>query len=209
MTASIPPISDLLHIFFDERACDDYLLSKGVYWTEMSCPQCGRLMTIQKKTMRFRCSKNGCRKSISLKANSLFSGHKLPSSTIMMLAYFWLNELGAKSMIAMTKCGSATVTSFCNSFRQLVSESLDIESVTVIGGEGIEVEIDESKLGKRKHNRGHRVEWVIGGVERTPERKVFLVQVENRTAETIGDIISKHVKPGSIIYMEGLQLHSD
>jgi transposase-like protein len=104
-------------------------------------------------------------------------------------------------MIAMTKCGSATVTSFCNSFRQLVSESLGIESVTVIGGEGIEVEIDESKLGKQKYNRGHRVEgvWVIGGVERTPERKVFLAQVENRTAETIGDIISKHVKPGSII----------
>jgi hypothetical protein len=31
------------------------------------------------------------------------------------------------------------------------------------------VEVDESKFGKRKYHRGHRVEgvWVIGGVERT------------------------------------------
>jgi hypothetical protein len=33
------------------------------------------------------------------------------------------------------------------------------------------VEIDESKLGKRKYHRGHRVEvvWVLRMVERTPE----------------------------------------
>lgn len=63
------------------------------------------------------------------------------------------------------------------------------------------MEIDESKLGKRKYHRGHRVEgiWVIGGVERTLERKVFLIPVEDRTAQTIGDIILRHVHPGSII----------
>ena len=38
-----------------------------------------------------------------------------------------------------------------------------------IGGPGIIVEMDESKFGHRKYNRGHRVEspWVVGGVERT------------------------------------------
>ena len=35
-----------------------------------------------------------------------------------------------------------------------------------IGEDGIIVEIDESKFGKRKYNRGHRVDgcWVLGGV---------------------------------------------
>jgi hypothetical protein len=36
----------------------------------------------------------------------------------------------------------------------------------------INMEIDESKFGKRRYNRGRRVDgcWVFGGVERTPER---------------------------------------
>ena len=36
-----------------------------------------------------------------------------------------------------------------------------------LGGEGKVVQIDESKVGKRKYHRGHRVEgqWVFGGIE--------------------------------------------
>lgn len=53
--------------------------------------------------------------------------------------------------------------------RELVSQMVDED--TRIGGEGIVVEIDESKFGKRKYNRGHRVDdvWILGGVERTAE----------------------------------------
>ncbi|KAJ8050775.1 hypothetical protein HOLleu_04103 [Holothuria leucospilota] len=36
-----------------------------------------------------------------------------------------------------------------------------------LGGENKRVQIDESKIGKRKYHRGHRVEgqWVFGGIE--------------------------------------------
>lgn len=42
-----------------------------------------------------------------------------------------------------------------------------------MGGPGIIVGFDESKFGKRKHNRGNNVEGacVFAGVEGTPERK--------------------------------------
>ena len=63
------------------------------------------------------------------------------------------------------------------------------------------VEIDESKFGKRKYNRGHRVEgsWVFGAVELTPERRCFAVVVPDRKAETLIPIIKAHIAPGSII----------
>lgn len=67
------------------------------------------------------------------------------------------------------------------------------------------MEIDESKFGKRKYHTGHRVEgvWVVGGVERTAERKCFLVTVQNRNKETLNAIITKFVKPGSIVRTDG------
>ncbi|KCZ74820.1 hypothetical protein H311_04212, partial [Anncaliia algerae PRA109] len=74
-----------------------------------------------------------------------------------------------------------------------------------IGGPGIMVQLDESKFGKRKYNRGHRVEgaWVFAGVEVTEERKCFAVIVEKRDSETLNDIILKHVIPGSIVITDG------
>ncbi len=71
----------------------------------------------------------------------------------------------------------------------------------MIEAEGIRVELDESKFGKRKYNRCHRVEgvWIFGGVEQTEERKVFLSIVEKRDAHTLRSQILKHVRRGSIV----------
>ena len=68
-------------------------------------------------------------------------------------------------------------------------------------GNRIIVEVDESKFGKRKSHRGHRVEgvWVVGGVERTPERKVFLTTVEDRKKDTLHLILGNYIKEGSEI----------
>lgn len=42
-----------------------------------------------------------------------------------------------------------------------------IEESCKLGGPGKTVQIDESKIGKRKYHRGHHVEgqWVFGGIE--------------------------------------------
>lgn len=51
-----------------------------------------------------------------------------------------------------------------------------------IGGPEKTVEIDESKFGRRKNWKGHRVEgvWVFGGIERESGR-VFMECVEKRS----------------------------
>ncbi|KRH92365.1 putative transposable element, partial [Pseudoloma neurophilia] len=74
-------------------------------------------------------------------------------------------------------------------------------NIEMIGGDDLIVEIDESKFGKRKYNRGHRVEgqWVLGIVERTEKRRIILIPVERRDSKTLTDIKRKYVHPLSII----------
>jgi hypothetical protein len=68
----------------------------------------------------------------------------------------------------------------CSSLLQVVFNAM-IDNKVAIGGVGRKVEIDESKYGRRKYHRGHRVEgqWVFGGFERE-SGNVFMIAVENR-----------------------------
>ncbi|CAI6354362.1 unnamed protein product [Macrosiphum euphorbiae] len=69
-----------------------------------------------------------------------------------------------------------------------------------IGGVDKIVEIDESKFGKRKYHRGHRVEmqWIFGGVERG-SGKCFLMPAEFRNKKTLLTIIKQWILLGTNI----------
>ena len=120
----------------------------------------------------------------------------------------------------LTGWSEKTVLEYCAAFRQLVAshitefvqqdvcpEMYTYEGVQ-IGGDMVDVEIDESAFGKRKYNRGHYVEtkWVFGGVEvlrdeygRKKAGKFFAVVVEDRKRETLEAVIKKFIKPNSVI----------
>ena len=89
--------------------------------------------------------------------------------------------------------------------RQCMEEDvLDIASGAnrKIGGPGHIVEIDESKFGKRKYNRGRRVvgKWILGGYCRTTH-EIFLVECTDnkRNHHTLLRLIKQNVRPGTII----------
>jgi hypothetical protein len=67
-----------------------------------------------------------------------------------------------------TLCGhmNKTGTAFIKYLTELVSGDINEENCK-IGGEGITIEIDESKFAKRKNNRGHHVvgAWIVVGIE--------------------------------------------
>ena len=69
-----------------------------------------------------------------------------------------------------------------------------------IGGPGREVEIDESKFGKRNTIVEKRLKtcWVFGGMEKQ-SNKCFFPTLERRDAETLIPIIKSVVKPGTTI----------
>jgi len=87
-------------------------------------------------------------------------------------------------------------SSFC---REVTYDAMVVRKEK-LGGYGHIVEIDESKFGRRKYHRGHKVEgqWVFGGYERETG-KCFMIPVENRTAETLLAIIKDWIKPGTTI----------
>ena len=112
------------------------------------------------------------------------------------------------AIAGQTNIAPKSVRTVLNQWYQMLQEDISDEDCMVGGrdenGDRIIVEIDESKFGKRKYNRGSRVEgvWVVGGVERTSKRKCFLITVPNRNAETLKDIICRYVKRGSIVYTD-------
>lgn len=200
----LPTEKQLNELYTNENECIEYLVSKGVFYNTLDCPSCHRPMKRLLQKRVFRCQTGSCaRRQLSLKSHTFFFGSRLECIQILRLAHFWLS--GATSQVAMrqTGHGSATVTAFYRHFRDLVTSSLTIED-QIIGGDGIDVEVDETKLGKRKYHRGHRVDgvWVVVGIERTQAARVFLVPVEKRDAETLTEIIALHVAPGSIVHTD-------
>lgn len=133
----------------------------------------------------------------------IFAESKLPCNKVLQMAYLWLAGCKHKSIVITTALSKPTVTTFLGYFRQMVSCALDTDD-TIIGGQGVVIEIDESKFGKRKYHCGHHVEgvWVIGGVEGTNERLMFAEVVDRRDTQTLMDVISRHVAAGSIVHTD-------
>ena len=91
-------------------------------------------------------------------------------------------------------------------WRQFVNEVIyDHVELTSekIGGPGKIVEVDKSKFGKHKFNRGHPVEgqWVFGSVERGSS-KLFLVAVGDRLKDTLHAVIETWIEKGTTIYSD-------
>ena len=93
--------------------------------------------------------------------------------------------------------------------REVCDTILQKHENNIIGGPGVIVEIDESKFGKRKYHKGRRVDgvWVFGGIERD-SKKCFLTTVEDRTADTLVNIIKQHIKPGPTIISDCWRAYS-
>jgi transposase-like protein len=160
----------------------------------------------KEKQLVFRCGKAGCnRQNVTIRAGSIFYGSRLSCRKLMKLARSWLQGESRNATVRSTKVNKETVTTWFMAFRELVASSLR-ETSEKIGGEGTVVQVDETKLGKRKFHCGHRVEgvWVVCGIEMgTAERRAFCVQVETRDNETLHDVIRKNVIEGSEVWTDG------
>jgi transposase-like protein len=197
----IPTLEASNMILFNEEKCIEFLFSQGILYNRDKCRRCSAFL--KRESLLFRCTRKRCKKSVSIFKNSFFGKSRVKCSMALLIGYLWLCKASRTTIMMSTGLSSATITDYIGYYRALIARSLK-NTEKMIGGPGIIVQIDECKLGKRKYHRGHKVEgvWVIGGVEKTEKRAVFLESVPDRSADTLLSVISRRVARDSIIHTD-------
>ncbi|XP_045498272.1 uncharacterized protein LOC123696244 [Colias croceus] len=163
----------------------------------------------------FRCRKSTCRhKSVSRSKGTWFENVHLPINIVFQIMYLF--SVGADYNAVQretarrerdTVLSTKTIADWFSYCREtiVVYELEHQESGRKIGGPGKIVQVDESKFGKRKYNRGRRVEghWVLGMIENgSQDLRLEVCPNNERSSEILVPLIQKHVE-------EGTEIHTD
>ena len=214
----------------------EFLRTHGVLKSSILCPgpsvlggrtsPCGQYMVLKKINdskdwQTWRCRKQHSVVKGDLKYNvkdvkltirheSWLVDSKVKLELITELIYLWSQGFTVDEIIHELGLSKKTVIEWSFFFHESCFTVVMDES-QMIGGNGIEVEIDESKFGKRKYYRGHTVEgqWVFGGREKYNKKKVFMVPVIDRKKTTLLPLIKRWIHPGSIIHSDCWKAYHD
>ena len=143
----------------DKKDTERKLMELGVLNSTLTCRKCGEGMKIIEKRSKlvFRCRKGSCGKvDVSCRIGSVFFASKLSCRQILKVGRSWLQGESRIAAARSSRVNTETLTMWYMCFRELIATSLS-ETEQKIGGPGIVVQVDETKLGKRKFHRGHRV----------------------------------------------------
>ena len=154
--------------FDDEEECLQYLIDHNLI-IERKCDSCQELAIAVKRNGKYhwRCRKTKivtdeagnsiktkCDFMKSVLANTWFFKVKVPLKKIFILLKLYLQEtFSAKQASEMLQMNKNTITDYLMFFREVIIDYLETNKFS-IGGEHKVVEIDECKLGKRKHHKG-------------------------------------------------------
>ena len=146
---------------------------------------------------------------LSIRHSSWLVDTKLGLNIVLEIVYLWSQGFSVTEIIHELKVSKKTIIEWCHFLRECCT-AIVLDYSTPIGGPGVEVEIDESKFGKRKYHKGHKVEgqWVFGGREKKDKSKIFMVPVCNRKKDTLLALIKKWILPGSIIHSDCWKAYS-
>ena len=121
-------------------------------------------------------------------------------------------SIGTTSDKGFTKVITTSIETICDYkryCRDIYFQVLQDNCTTEIGGPGLHVEIDESKFGKTKYNRGRVVkgQWVFGAICHET-KEFFVTTVENLDKKTLLPIICERIRPRSIIFSDCWKAYS-
>lgn len=186
------------------------LRSRNLLGPLPQCDNCHDIMSERpaNKTdgVMFYCRKRNCRKAKSIRYNSFFEGAKLSLPDCMLFLHLWCKGYSEKLITEDFPFSNKTVVDWTRFCRDLCVHHFESE-VTVIGGPGCIVEIDETLAVKRKYNRGRMLAagWLFGGIERRDDGvfNCFIILVYDRSHAHLVHLIRQHVALGTHIITDG------
>ncbi|KAI6653003.1 hypothetical protein LOD99_4080 [Oopsacas minuta] len=150
---------------------------------------------------KWRC--RACKTTCPLRYESFFKGSNLSLPSLLQFLYYWSEDIQSHLFLEkQLQWSPNTVVCWKNFMRDVCIEDLIINQEP-IGGPGTVVEIDESKFGRRKYNRGRLLtgQWVFGIYEQGTDN-VLMIPVPDRSGATLLPIIQRYVLPGTTIHSD-------
>lgn len=208
----IESYKSLKKIFDDEKESLLYLIEHDYVNTYLKCSKCDHETKLNLNKKLYVCKFYKCRKAISPLKGTIFNKLTLPLNIQLHVLYYFLGKVPCSFTASTLGISKNTVSSYNKLFRKHLKNKQLPNMNIKIGGRNTIVEMDETKIAKRKYNKGHRVEgaWVIGGIERSKlktkikneNKKLFLIPIEERNIDNIDLIVKKYVKKGTTIYTD-------
>ena len=186
--------------------------NRGVIPSSSLCTNCNTQMTWTSCSATryrdgscWRCPNCGLYRSI--RHNSILDQQNITFTQFIWLLHAFSNKNNSNVNIAeYTGLSEHSVSVWVGKLLTCLAEYL-FQNPVVLGGHGVVVEVDESKYGKRKYNRGSRRDgnWVLGMLERGRSDRCHFIPLpgNSRSGATLIPLIMNFVRPGSIVMTDG------
>lgn len=186
----MPNLWEVMEICRTQQSTIDWLIENDIFYNTSTG---NRILLCKNGNSRYKgllwqCPKRSCcnRSKKTLRSDSFFYNYKIPINAVVLVIYL------LRQIEEMTNLDHKTIANIISGIYDLMECELTEEDVQIgkkkyiyqnfinlliffyLGGyddngASVEVQLDESKFGK-SHVEGV---WVLGGVEKTSQRKVF------------------------------------
>ena len=206
-----------------EHETINFCRSFGLFPSEIRCRNCNILLeklynfknrnatTFHYQCNRRLCRRKGIKNSVTLHANTWFNEARISIWKSLFMTYCFVYQMSYSDTIRETTINSdedgkliqtswETVCDYKCYCRDVCFNIMSELSSDEIGGNGLTVEIDESKFGKTKYHKGRYIkgQWIFGGIYRET-KQFFVTPVDKRDSATLIPIILSRIRPGSKI----------
>lgn len=187
-----------------QKLQNEHLIKNVMRCLERNCRRRCRLQHNEEYYLNYCFFCNNCKKKYPLTSGSFFESVRISAENVFYLMWLWCTLTPASSAHQIAGLPKATTLQYYRYFRDIASwKLLQRPELFQLGGAGHVVQIDESAVTKRKYNVGRvpRQQWVMGIYDCTLRRGLVLF-VPNRNRNTLINLITAHVQPGSEVWTD-------